>query len=251
MIPQDFIDDLLSRVDIVEIIDARVKLKKTGQNYSGLCPFHNEKTPSFSVNGDKQFYYCFGCQASGTALKFLMEYDRMDFVTAVETLAAKAGLEVPREEQSPQQAEAQKKRKSIYDVLTQVSDYYRLQLKNGEGREAAVNYLKARGVSGRIARDFALGYAPPGWDNLLKHLAKTNHERDLLIDGGMVIDRQEENKTYDRFRERIMFPIRDLRGRVIAFGGRILGDGKPKYLNSPETPVFHKSRELYGLYEAR
>ncbi len=251
MIPQDFIDELLSRVDIVEVIDARVKLKKTGHNHTGLCPFHNEKSPSFSVNGDKQFYYCFGCQASGTALKFLMEYDRMDFVTAVEALAGMVGLEVPREQQSVQQVEAQKKRKSIYDVLTQVSDYYRLQLKSGEDRDVAVNYLKARGVSGRIARDFALGFAPPGWDNLLKALAKTNHERDLLIDSGMVVDRSEENKTYDRFRERIMFPIRDLRGRVIAFGGRILGDGKPKYLNSPETPVFHKSRELYGLYEAR
>lgn len=175
----------------------------------------------------------------------------MDFVTAVETLAARVGLEVPREQQSKQQVEAHRKRSSIYDVLQQVSDYYRQQLKAGEGRDQAVNYLKARGVSGTIARDFALGFAPAGWDNLLNALAKTNHERDLLIEGGMVIDRKEENKTYDRFRERIMFPIRDLRGRVIAFGGRILGDGKPKYLNSPETPVFHKSRELYGLYEAR
>lgn len=251
MIPSDFIDELLARTDIVEIIDARVKLKKTGQNYSGLCPFHNEKTPSFSVNGDKQFYYCFGCQASGTALKFLMEHDRMDFVSAVEFLAARVGLEVPRENQSPKAIEQQKKRKSIYDILGQVSDYYRAQLKSGDGREKAVGYLKGRGLTGQIARDFALGFAPPGWDNLLKELANTNHERDLLIDGGMVIDKPDENKTYDRFRERIMFPIRDLRGRVIAFGGRILGDGKPKYLNSPETSVFHKSRELYGLYEAR
>jgi DNA primase len=251
LIPSDFIDELLSRVDIVEIIDARVKLKKTGQNYSGLCPFHNEKTPSFSVNGDKQFYYCFGCQASGSALKFLMEHDRMDFVSAVEYLAARVGLEVPRENQSPKAIEKQKKRKSVYDILAQVSDYYRDQLKSGDGREQAVAYLKGRGLTGQIARDFALGYAPVGWDNLLQALAKTNHERDLLIEGGMVIDRSEENKTYDRFRERIMFPIRDLRGRVIAFGGRILGDGKPKYLNSPETVVFHKSRELYGLYEAR
>lgn len=251
MIPQDFIDDLLSRVDIVEVIGSRVKLKKTGHNHMGLCPFHDEKSPSFSVNDDKQFYYCFGCHASGTALKFLMEYERMDFVTAVESLAARVGLEVPREQQSPQQVEAQNKRKSIYELLVQVSDYYRLQLKSGKGREVAVDYLKARGVSGRIARDFALGFAPSGWDNLLKALAKTNHERELLIDSGMIVDREEENKTYDRFRERIMFPIRDLRGRVIAFGGRILGDGKPKYLNSPETQVFHKGRELYGLYEAR
>ena len=175
----------------------------------------------------------------------------MDFVSAVEYLAARVGLEVPRENQSPQEAERQKKRKSVYDILNQVSDYYRDQLRGGEGREQAVDYLKGRGLTGQVARDFALGFAPPGWDNLLQALAKTNHERDLLIEGGMVIDRSEENKTYDRFRERIMFPIRDLRGRVIAFGGRILGDGKPKYLNSPETVVFHKSRELYGLYEAR
>lgn len=251
LIPPDFIDEVLGRTDIVEIIEARVKLKKTGHNHSGLCPFHNEKTPSFSVNGDKQFYYCFGCQASGSALKFLMEFDRLDFVTAVETLAARVGLEVPREKQTPQALEQQQKRKSIYDILLQVSDYYRAELKSGEARDQAVDYLKSRGLTGLVAKDFALGYAPPGWDNVLRHLAKTNHERELLIDGGMVIDRKEENKTYDRFRERIMFPIRDLRGRVIAFGGRILGDGKPKYLNSPETPVFHKSRELYGLYEAR
>ena len=251
LIPPDFIDEVLGRTDIVEIIEARVKLKKTGHNHSGLCPFHNEKTPSFSVNGDKQFYYCFGCQASGSALKFLMEFDRLDFITAVETLAARVGLEVPREKQTPQALEQQQKRKSIYDILLQVSDYYRAELKSGEARDQAVDYLKSRGLTGQVAKDFALGYAPPGWDNVLRRLAKTNHERELLIDGGMVIDRKEENKTYDRFRERIMFPIRDLRGRVIAFGGRILGDGKPKYLNSPETPVFHKSRELYGLYEAR
>jgi len=251
VIPPDFIDDVLSRTDIVEIIDARVKLKKTGQNYSGLCPFHTEKTPSFSVNGDKQFYYCFGCQASGSALKFLMEFDRMDFITAVETLAARAGLEVPREEQSAEASAQQQKRKSIYEVLEQAATFFKQQLKDHPTRDQAVSYLKARGLSGEIARDYGLGFAPPGWDNLLQHLGKTNHERQMLIDGGMVIEKPEENKTYDRFRERIMFPIRDLRGRVIAFGGRIIGDGKPKYLNSPETPVFHKGRELYGLYEAR
>lgn len=251
MIPPDFIDEVLSRTDIVEIIDGRVKLKKTGQNYSGLCPFHTEKTPSFSVNGDKQFYYCFGCQASGSALKFLMEFDRMDFVSAVEHLAGRAGLEVPREAQSAEASEQQQKRKSIYEVLEQTSDFFRQALKDHADRDLAVSYLRSRGLSGAIARDYGLGFAPPGWDNLLSHIGKTNHERQLLIDGGMVIDKPEENKTYDRFRERIMFPIRDLRGRVIAFGGRIIGDGKPKYLNSPETPVFHKSRELYGLFEAR
>tara|TARA_R110002073_G_scaffold276564_3_gene440520 strand:+ start:406 stop:2244 length:1839 start_codon:yes stop_codon:yes gene_type:complete len=251
VIPSEFIDDVLSRTDIVEIIDARVKLKKTGQNYSGLCPFHSEKTPSFSVNGDKQFYYCFGCQASGSALKFLMEFDRMDFISAVETLAGRVGLEVPREQQSAEATEQQQKRKSIYEVLEQAATFFKLQLKEHESRDQAIAYLKDRGLSGEIARDYGLGFAPPGWDNLLKHLSKSNHERQMLIDGGMVIEKIEEKKTYDRFRERIMFPIRDLRGRVIAFGGRIIGDGKPKYLNSPETPVFHKSRELYGLYEAR
>jgi DNA primase len=251
LIPPDFIDEVLSRTDIVEIIDGRVKLKKTGQNYSGLCPFHTEKSPSFSVNGDKQFYYCFGCQASGSALKFLMEFDRMDFISAVEHLAGRVGLEVPREAQSAEASEQQQKRKSIYEVLEQACAYLRQQLKEHTDRDLAVSYLKNRGLSGEIARDYGLGYAPPGWDNLLNHIGKTNHERQLLIDSGMVIDKPDENKTYDRFRERIMFPIRDLRGRVIAFGGRIIGDGKPKYLNSPETPVFHKSRELYGLYEAR
>lgn len=251
MIPPEFIEDVLSRTDIVEIIDSRVKLKKTGQNYSGLCPFHTEKTPSFSVNGTKQFYYCFGCQASGSALKFLMEFDRMDFVSAVEVLAGRVGLEVPKQAQSPQAIEQQQKRKSIYDLLDQAARYYKARLKDHESKAQAIDYLKSRGLSGEIARDYGIGFAPPGWDNLLLELGTTNHERQLLIDAGMVIDRSEENKTYDRFRERIMFPIRDLRGRVIAFGGRIIGDGKPKYLNSPETPVFHKGRELYGLYEAR
>ncbi len=250
MIPPDFIDEVLSRIDIVEIIEPRVPLKKTGQNHSGLCPFHNEKTPSFSVSQDKQFYYCFGCQASGSALKFLMEFDRMDFVAAVELLAEKVGLEVPRDQQQGS-SEATRRRKTIYEILQHASDYLSEQLRENESRERAVQYLKNRGLSGEVARDFSLGYAPPGWTNLYDKLANSNFERELLIDSGMVIDNREEDKTYDRFRDRIMFPIRDLRGRTIAFGGRIIGDGKPKYLNSPETPVFHKGRELYGLYEAR
>ncbi|MEX2327563.1 MAG: DNA primase [Pseudomonadales bacterium] len=250
MIPQDFIDELLARTDIVEIVQQRVTLKKTGQNYSGLCPFHNEKTASFSVSADKQFYYCFGCQASGNALKFVMELDGLDFISAVESLSARVGLEVPRtgEQASPEQTEH---RKSIYDMLAQCSEFYKDQLRQHSGRERAITYLKERGLTGEIARDFGLGFAPPGWDNLYTALAKTNHERDLLIESGMVIDNPEEEKTYDRFRDRIMFPIRDVRGRTIAFGGRIIGEGKPKYLNSPETPVFHKGRELYGLFEAR
>lgn len=250
MIPPDFIDELLARTDIVDIVEPRVTLKKTGQNYSGLCPFHNEKSPSFTVSQEKQFYYCFGCQASGSALKFLMEFDRMDFVAAVETLAGKLGMEVPTDGREAS-TESTKKRKSIHDILEQTATYFREQLKSHAQRDRAVEYLKGRGLSGVIARDFGLGYAPPGWDNLIKALATSNHERELLIESGMVVDNREEDKTYDRFRDRVVFPIRDLRGRTIAFGGRILDDGKPKYLNSPETMVFHKGRELYGLYEAR
>jgi DNA primase len=253
LIPPDFIDELLARTDIVEIIESRVQLKKTGANYSGLCPFHTEKSPSFSVSPDKQFYYCFGCQASGSAIKFIMEYDRLDFLATVEHLAGRAGMDIPKSNDG-EAPEKQQKRKSIYQILEQSADYFKDQLRVHDERQAAVGYLKGRGLTGEIARDFGLGFAPSGWDNLHRHIAKTNQEHQLLIDAGMVIKKEEEGKkerTYDRFRERIMFPIRDLRGRVIAFGGRIIGDGKPKYLNSPETQVFHKGRELYGLYEAR
>ena len=250
VIPPEFIDEVTARTDIVEIIEARVSLKKTGQNYSGLCPFHQEKTPSFSVSQDKQFYYCFGCQASGSALKFLMEFDRMDFVAAVEYLAQRVGMEVPRDTRSDRAVS--EKRKSLYEILDQSADFYREQLRKSDSRQRAVDYLKGRGLSGEIARAYGIGYAPPGWDNLLKNLAVSNADRQLLIDGGMLTDIPEETKTYDRFRDRVIFPIRDLRGRTIAFGGRVLDDdAKPKYLNSPETPVFHKGRELYGLYEAR
>lgn len=250
MIAQDFIDELLARTDIVEVIQPRVVLKKAGQNFSGLCPFHQEKSPSFNVSQEKQFYYCFGCQASGTALKFLMEYDRLDFIAAIELLAGMAGLQVPQSSPgaTPERIEH---RKSIYQILDQSADFFQRQLKEHEKKPQAIEYLKGRGLSGAIARDFGLGYAPPGWDNLYRDQAKTNLEHDLLIESGMVIRNDDDDKTYDRFRDRIMFPIRDFRGRVIAFGGRILGDGQPKYLNSPETPVFHKGRELYGLFEAR
>ncbi|MBV1879003.1 MAG: DNA primase [Pseudomonadales bacterium] len=267
MIPPDFIDEVLSRTDLVEIVEARVGLKKTGQNYSGLCPFHTEKSPSFTVNREKQFYYCFGCQASGSAIKFVMEFDRAGFVETVENLAARVGLVVPRSN-TLASTEKQQKRKSIYQILDQSMVFYQQQLRSHSEQHLAVTYLKGRGLSGEIARDFGLGYAPPGWDNLYSSLAKTNHEHQLLLDAGMVIEKTnnqvdavqkaspneqqaQKNRTYDRFRDRVMFPIRDLRGRAIAFGGRILGDAKPKYLNSPETPVFHKGRELYGLYEAR
>src|SRR5690554_4623656 len=251
LIPQNFIDELLDRIDIVEVVDHRVKLKRTGKNYSACCPFHDEKTPSFTVSPDKQFYYCFGCGASGNSVGFLMDYERLSFPEAVEQLANLAGLEIPRETQSStERAQAQAK-KSLYNLLEQTDHYFQEQLRTSPARRHAVDYLKRRGLDGRIARDYGIGFAPPGWDNLLKALGQTPDSQQRLIEGGMLIHHPEENKLYDRFRHRIMFPIRDTRGRVIGFGGRVLGDDKPKYLNSPETPVFHKSQELYGLYEAR
>lgn len=249
-IPQYFIDDLLSRVDIVDVINRRVSLKKTGKNYSARCPFHEEKTPSFSVNPDKQFYYCFGCGAGGNAVGFIMDYERQDFPSAVDNLAHIAGLEVPREDLSPQQQVKQERRKTIYDLMEQVSAHYQKQLRSDPQSQRAIDYLKRRGLSGRIARDFNIGFAPPGWDNLLKAFGDTDERKQQLIDAGMLIEK-EDGKLYDRFRDRIMFPIRDNRGRVIAFGGRVLGDDKPKYLNSPETDIFQKGKELYGLYQAR
>jgi len=252
MIPQSFIDDLLARVDIVDVIDARTTLKKTGKNYSGLCPFHNEKTPSFSVEPEKQFYYCFGCGAGGNAIGFVMNYENLDFPDAIENIAAQMGIEVPREESSVSQ-KVREKNQSIYDVLQQSARYYQAQLRQHPQRTRAVEYLKSRGLSGEIARDFALGYAPPGWGNLLQAIGTSEQQKKALLNAGMLIE-NPDNKShplYDRFRDRIIYPIRDSRGRIIAFGGRVLGDDKPKYLNSPETPVFHKGEELYGLYEAR
>ncbi|MBD2858610.1 DNA primase [Spongiibacter sp. KMU-158] len=249
-IPDSFIDDLLGRVDIVELISRRITLKKSGRNYTACCPFHDEKTPSFSVNQDKQFYYCFGCGAGGNSVSFLMDYDRLDFPAAIENLAQFAGLEVPREELSPQQQQRQARRKTIYDLMEQTAKYFQDQLRQHPQGQRAVDYLKNRGLSGQIARDFGIGYAPPGWDNLLKQLGTSEEARQQLIDSGMLIVK-DDGRLYDRFRDRIMFPIRDTRGRVIAFGGRVLGDEKPKYLNSPDSDIFHKGRELYGLFEAR
>lgn len=251
-IPQSFIDDLLARVNIVDVLDGRVdKLKRTGKNYSGLCPFHKEKTPSFTANQEKQFYYCFGCGAGGNALGFLMDHDRLDFPEAIEELAKMVGMEVPREERTPQQQQREQQVKDIYGLLEKASTFYCDQLKSHPARQPAVNYLQQRGLSGQIAKQFGVGLAPPGWDNLIQHIGNTPDKLKLLERSGMLIHNEDRNSDYDRFRERIMFPIRDQRGRVIAFGGRVLGDAKPKYLNSPETDTFHKSRELYGLYEAR
>lgn len=247
-IPQAFIDELLDRTDLVEVVSARVQLRKTGKNYSACCPFHEEKTPSFTVSPDKQFYYCFGCRASGNAIGFVMEHDRLEFPIAVEHLAKLAGMEVPQDETRESRFDQQ--RKALYALLEQASDFYQIQLRQHAGAETAARYLRERGLSGEISRRFGIGFAPPGWDNLLKHLGIDDHRIELLNLAGLLVDRPEENKRYDRFRHRIVFPIRDARGRVIGFGGRVLGDDKPKYLNSPETPVFHKGRELYGLYEA-
>ena len=243
-IPDSFVNDLIERTDIVAVIGARVQLRKTGSNYKGLCPFHDEKTPSFSVSPDKQFYYCFGCGASGTALGFLMQHDGLGFVEAVETLASLAGVDVPREQGSARP----KVDNELYDALSAADDRYRNWLRNSPDAERAVAYLKDRGLTGAVARDFGIGLAPAGWDGVKKALASYGEDR--LVAAGLVV-RNDAGRTYDRFRERIMFPIRDTRGRVVGFGGRVFGDGEPKYLNSPETEVFHKGRELYGLFEAR
>lgn len=251
-IPQAFLDDLLERVDIVEVIDRRVKLRKSGKNYTARCPFHEEKTPSFSVNPDKQFYYCFGCGAGGNALGFLMDYENLDFPRAVEALAGSAGLEVPREPTRGGQdnPEREQSNKALYALMEEVATYYRRQLRQHPQANRAVTYLKQRGLTGEIAKLFDLGFAPPGWHNLLKALGDTPAQQALLKDSGMLVE-NEDGKLYDRFRDRVVFPIRDQRGRVVAFGGRVLGDDKPKYLNSPETAIFHKGRELYGLFQAR
>lgn len=249
-IPESFVDDLLSRVDIVSVIDHRVKLRRTGKNYSACCPFHQEKTPSFTVSPDKQFYYCFGCGATGNAIGFVMEYDRAGFIDAVDSLAKVAGVEVPREDK-PEQRAQDIKRKRLFSILEEAKAFYCDQLKHHPQKNHAVTYLKNRGLTGQIAKDFGIGFAPPGFDNLINNLGNNEESQSLLIDSGLAIQKEDTKRIYDRFRHRITFPIHDERGRVIGFGGRVLGDDKPKYLNSPETAVFHKGRELYGLYEAR
>ncbi|RLM20954.1 DNA primase [Brenneria alni] len=248
-IPRVFINDLLARTDIVDLIDARVKLKKQGKNYHACCPFHHEKTPSFTVNGDKQFYHCFGCGAHGNAIDFLMNYDRLEFVESIEELATIYGLEVPYETGTgPTQLERHQ-RQSLYELMEQLSSFYQQTLGQAVGAPALL-YLQQRGLSAEVISHFAIGFAPAGWDNALKRFGRNNDDRSTLNDAGMLVT-NDQGRTYDRFRERVMFPIRDKRGRVIAFGGRVLGDGVPKYLNSPETEIFHKGRQLYGLYEAQ
>ncbi|RUR26863.1 DNA primase [Vreelandella andesensis] len=250
-IPQRFIDDLLDRVDVVEVVGERVQLKKAGRNYSGLCPFHQEKTPSFTVSADKQFYHCFGCGAHGNALRFLMEYDKLPFPDAVEQLASRLALDVPREgADDPRAQQREKKRKEGVNLLELAASFYRERLKMQEGQDAQ-RYLQERGLSQEVVSTYGIGYAPGGWEALKQHLSARGIGEPVQVEYGLLIHREDTGRTYDRFRDRVMFPIRDIRGRTIAFGGRVMGDEQPKYLNSPETPVFHKGRELYGLYEAR
>ncbi|WP_413726536.1 DNA primase [Sodalis sp. RH16] len=248
-IPRVFINDLLARTDIIDLVDARVKLKKQGKNYHACCPFHHEKTPSFTVNGEKQFYHCFGCGAHGNAIDFLMNFDRLEFVESIEELATMHGLEVPYETGAGPNQQERHQRQSLYQVMEQLSGFYAQALKQNTAT-APQQYLAKRGLSAEVIGHFAIGYAPPGWDNVLKRFGRSAEEREALNDAGMLVT-NDQGRTYDRFRERVMFPIRDRRGRVIAFGGRILGEGQPKYLNSPETEIFHKGRQLYGLYEAQ
>ncbi len=271
MIPPSFIQDLLSRVDIVDVVGRHVELKKAGINHKGLCPFHGEKTPSFTVSASRQTYHCFGCGVHGNAIGFLMEHTGAGFVEAVEDLAQQVGMQVPQDERSPEQrerAQAEKARHlSLTDVLARAADHYRAQLKKSP---RAIDYLKRRGLTGQIAARFALGYAPEGWRSLASGFP--SYDDPQLVEAGLVIEKQADDEAgpsapegpadtpgarvaasrrYDRFRDRVMFPIRNVQGEVIGFGGRVLDKGEPKYLNSPETPVFHKGRELYGLYEAR
>ena len=253
MIPQSFIQDLLNRVDIVDVVGRYVQLKKGGANFSGLCPFHSEKSPSFTVSPTKQFYHCFGCGAHGTAIGFLMEYSGTGFVDAVKDLAQNVGMTVPEQEDKllpAQRAELQSKTMALSEAMSMSCEYYRRQLRSAQH---AIAYLKARGLSGEIAAKFWVGYAPDGWDNLKTIFP--DYDAAALVESGLVIDRSDEEgggrKRYDRFRDRIMFPIRNSKGQVIGFGGRVIDKGEPKYLNSPETPLFQKGSELYGLFEAR
>lgn len=248
-IPQSFIDEIVGRSDIVEIIGSRLALKKAGREYKACCPFHNEKTPSFWVSPDKQFYHCFGCGAHGTVIGFLMQYEKLEFPEAIAALAERTGLELPREVQDTQRTGSG----DLYEVLAAAGRFFEQNLQDDARAQA---YLKTRGIEPGTARAFALGYATDSWNALLNRFGSQEDDRRRLLQAGLVIERdthggERQAGFYDRFRDRLMFPIRDGRGRVVAFGGRVIDAGEPKYLNSPETPLFHKGRELYGLYEAR
>src|ERR1700719_3333004 len=253
-IPQPFIDEVVARSDIVEVVGARVPLKKAGREFKACCPFHNEKSPSFWVSPDKQFYHCFGCGAHGTVIGFLMQYEKMEFLEAVGDLAQRAGLELPREAQAPRDPGTA----DLHDVMSLAARFFEQNLADNA---RARTYAAVRGLDAKTTTDFALGYAPDAWDTLLKRFGTHDDERRRLLQVGLIVERSNSGERpnggegaggyYDRFRDRLMFPIRDSRGRVIGFGGRVIDQGEPKYLNSPETPLFHKGRELYGLYEAR
>ena len=243
LIPQHFVDDLISRADIVEVLGRRIQLKKAGREFKACCPFHDEKTPSFTVSPTKGFYHCFGCGAHGTALGFLMDHDHLSFVEAVESLANSMGIDVPRDEsQRPAQ-----RYDDLFDLMGEIERFYQQALRD---HSPAVEYLKQRGIDGATAKRFGIGYAPAGWDAIASRFGKSKESADRLLAVGQVI-RKDNGNQYDRFRDRIMFPIRDARGRCIGFGGRVMGDEQPKYLNTSDTVLFHKRQELYGLYEAR
>lgn len=242
-IPQDFIEQLLARIDIVGVVGERVPLKKAGREYTACCPFHNEKTPSFTVSPSKQFYHCFGCGAHGSAISFLMEYEHLEYVEAIESLANSLGLAVPRE--GGGQPSRRRQNTDLYSLMKVAGRWFSEQL---PCNEPASQYLQRRGLSQEVIQNFGLGYAPAGWENIASRFSNFGNTK-LLASG--LLTKNEQGRVYDRFRERIMFPIRDRRGRVIGFGGRVLGKGEPKYLNSPETEIFHKGNELYGLFEAR
>jgi DNA primase len=245
-IPSQFIDELLARVDIVDVIDMRVPLKKAGKNMQACCPFHNEKTPSFSVSPDKQFYHCFGCGAHGTAIGFLMEYDQLSFPEAIQELADRVGMQVPTQHQ----AQSSPQKQNLYELMGKVAKYYIHQLNTHPNSDVFRHYLTQRGLSKQTIERFGIGMAPEGWDNVLKTFGQQASVSQQLLEAGLLI-KNDAGRTYDRFRHRVMFPILDRRGRVIGFGGRVLDDSTPKYLNSPETPIFHKGTELYGLYQVR
>lgn len=248
-IPQNFIDQLLDRVDIVDLIDSFVPLKKAGNNYKACCPFHGEKTPSFTVSREKQFYHCFGCGAHGTAISFLMEHDHQEFRDAVTTLAQQVGMEVPQDDQY-QKSNTKPQGIDLYKLMADVTQFYEQTLKANPNATGAKEYLKQRGLTGAVAKRYQMGFAPDGWDTVLKQFGSDSKTQDALMQAGL-LSKNEKGRIYDRFRNRIMFPIQDYRGRMVGFGGRVMDNSEPKYLNSPETPLFHKGSELYGLYIAK
>ena len=252
LIPKDFIQDLVARADVVEVVDSRVRLKKAGRNYQACCPFHNEKSPSFTVAPDKQFYHCFGCGAHGNALDFLMEYDGLDFPDAVEELASILGVDVPREQRSGHTGPQVDKQQQAddYALLEACSKFFAMQLRSHPDKQRVIDYLQARGLNGHTVKNFDIGYAPDAWDSVLKQFGRNRDSQNQLLALKMITE-NDRGKRYDFFRDRIMFPIRDRRGRVVGFGGRVLDKGEPKYLNSPETRVFHKGRELYGFWQMK